>query len=307
MHLRFNSFRPNILLSICILFVLQGCSRALFLPESQPENKRVVSGKETKKKNIGGILSIPQNALLLPKGTFSMGAYSRDLESYDNERPTHKVSFQQTFYIWKTEVTQEQFEALMGYNPSHFKKCGPRCPVEQVHFHEAMAFCNALSKFEKIPACYECQHSKSQVRCKMKDHFTEYQSCKGWRLPTEAEWEYAARGNSIEARYKHLNKVAWYDKVSQKQTHPVGQKVPNDFGLFDTLGNVQEWVMDAAYRKYPLTEKVTISPLHIDRTNRVVRGGAWDKGGWYSRLSNRDSNRPTTGLNNLGFRPVKTK
>ena len=161
---------------------------------------------------------------------------SPESEEYrDSDEVQHRVTLTRAFLLQATEVTQAQYQALMGNNPSKFSNCSD-CPVEKVSWIDAIAYVNALSKKESLPACYD---SKGEVI----GGRTVY-DCKGYRLPTEAEWEYAARGGAQGARYGNLDNIAWYDGNSGRKTHPVGKKRPNSFGLYDMLGNVWEWCHD---------------------------------------------------------------
>ena len=167
----------------------------------------------------------------VPAGEFQMGSTSR--HAGDNEQPVTRVRISQGFYLGKYEVTQDEWQAVMGSNPSSFSGCG-RCPVEQVSWEDAQAFIGRLNA------------SSGGGR---------------YRLPTEAEWEYAARAGTTTDTYAGnmtqplgndpvVDGIAWYYENSGLQTHPVGQKSPNGFGLHDMLGNVWEWVGDW-YGAYP--------------------------------------------------------
>ncbi len=148
----------------------------------------------------------------IPAGEFRMGNFAVDLE-----RPITRVRISEGFWLGKYEVTQEEWESVMGSdNPSEFSGC-PRCPVERVSWNHAQDFVERLNALEGRDT---------------------------YRLPTEAEWEYAARAGTAGDRYGDLDEIAWWTGNSGRRTHPVGQKVPNEFGLHDTLGNVSEWVYD---------------------------------------------------------------
>ena len=166
--------------------------------------------------------------VLIPDGTFKMGAprsfvYAPETPA-NYSRPVHQVTISKPFYIGKYEVMQGEWEAVMGENPSHFKECGERCPVESITWEQAQEFIRKLN---------------------------EKEGSDKYRLPTEAEWEYAARGGNKKDRYGPLKDIAWSRSNGGNRTHPVGEKAPNGFGLYDTLGNVAEFVQDwfGAYRK----------------------------------------------------------
>lgn len=199
---------------------------------------------------------------LIPAGSFTMGSIHGD----DDAKPPHQV-FVDTFWMDRTEVTQEHFDKLQLSNPSHFE--GDKLPAEQVTWAQAARFCNARSKAEKLEPCYDedtgaCDFTKN-----------------GYRLPTETEWEYAARAGS-EADYafggdaRQLAAHAWFAGNSQKKTHAVAQKKSNAWGLFDMHGNVAEWCNDCygadAYAKSSGTNP------RGPATGKLycIRGGAWN-------------------------------
>lgn len=177
----------------------------------------------------------------LPPGEFLMGSPGSEKGRDSDEGPQHRVQISGGFWMMETEVTQGQYKALMGTNPSRFKSCGARCPVEKVSWYEAGVYANALSKKEGLSSCFKCSGSGTGVSCSAVSH-SGYVACKGWRLPTEAEWEYAARAGTKGARDGNLNDIAWFDGNSGSKTHTVGQKQANAWGLYDMLGNVRHEV-----------------------------------------------------------------
>ena len=211
----------------------------------------------------------------IPEGTFEMGC-SPNNTCPNNEMPAHSVTVS-SFEMLETEVTQEQYFEVTGSNPSHHSDC-PTCPVESVNWNEAKAFCEAV----------------------------------GGRFPTEAEWEYAARGGTTTKYYcgdddsDCLNDIAWYFANSDDETHPVGTRDPNDHGLYDMLGNVWEWTADWYGSDY-----YEISPAKNPQgpnsgSERVKRGGCFRNDGPL-RVSARDYADPlyVISTNGLGFRCVK--
>jgi formylglycine-generating enzyme required for sulfatase activity len=195
--------------------------------------------------------------VLVPGGTFMMGCSPGDTECDSDEKPAHSETVS-LFYMDATEVTQAQYRQAMGTNPSHFSGC-ENCPVESVDWNQARDYCSRVGK----------------------------------RLPTEAEWEYAARGGTTGARYGDLDAIAWYSKNSGSKTHPVGQKQPNAYGLYDMLGNVYEWTSDGWSDNYNASRSA-------DR--RVVRGGSWGSTPRTVRASGRGGGDPSNRFNYVGFR-----
>lgn len=199
--------------------------------------------------SFGTVLQLkgtPMEFVAIRPGTFMMGCSAGDTECYSEEKPLHEVEITKPFEIGKYQVTQAQYQEVMGANPSYFP--GPNHPVEGVSWEDAQKFC------EKLNA--------------RKDGFL-------YRLPTEAEWEYAARGGNSAARYGPLPEVAWYHDNSEGSTHPVGQKKPNGFGLYDTLGNVWEWVQDRYGQEYYSQSPDRDPPGPLSGEYRVARGGSW--------------------------------
>ena len=226
--------------------------------------------------------------------TFMMGSSDRDTEARDEERPLHKVTLTKDFLIGKYPVTQELWESVMGSNPSYFK--GVIRPVEQVSWFSVVEFCNKLSELEGLEPVYTV--NGLNVTCNW--------NAKGYRLPTEAEWEYAARAgqNFKYAGADSINEIAWYSDNSGSETHPVGQKYPNAFGLYDMSGNVWEWCWDT-YQKYsprPATDPRTTG---LDST-RIIRGGSWGEVSTCLRTSRRTMYNPRKSGRYLGFRVVRS-
>ena len=212
----------------------------------------------------------------VPGGTFTMGATSEQgSDAYDNEKPAHSVTLS-SYYIGQTEVTQALWMAVMGSNPSFFK--GDQRPVEQVSWNDCQTFISRLNA----------------------------KTGKNFRLPTEAEWEYAARGGhsggSKYAGSDNINSVAWYDDNSSDETHNVATKSPNSLGIYDMSGNVWEWCQDW-YGGYS-SSSVTNPKGHSGGDNRVNRGGSWSRLAWFSRVSVRYFNTPSYSRHYLGLRLV---
>ncbi len=207
-------------------------------------------------------------------GEFMMGSPEAE-EGRDDDELCHKVSLTKACYIGVTEVTQAQWKAVMGTEPSYFK--GADLPVEHVSWSDAVAFCKKLS--ERTGAAY--------------------------RLPTEAEWEYACRGGSAEARYGVLDDVAWYWGNSGQSTHPVATRKANAYGLHDMLGNVWEWCSDR-HRAYPAGDGAFQDPTGPALGSaRVQRGGALNVGPASCRAAARFWGGPSQRSRSVGFRVAR--
>ncbi|MDB5293002.1 MAG: hypothetical protein JWL69_4243 [Phycisphaerales bacterium] len=223
----------------------------------------------------------------LPGGTFTMGAS----DGNGDEAPPHKVTVS-PFLMDKFEVTHEMFAKVQLPDPSHWQeKESPTKPVERVRWRDAKSYCNERSVLEGLKPCYNE---------KTVDWDCDY-SASGYRLPTEAEWEYAARGGT-EMPYDFgpadkLRQYAWYAENADKKTHPVGQKKPNAFGIHDLYGNVSEWCEDVYsatyYKESPSTDPTdpTGPPSPGRDVKRVMRGGNWKAGPDACRASYREGQR----------------
>jgi formylglycine-generating enzyme required for sulfatase activity len=187
----------------------------------------------------------------------------------DEEKPQHRVRISRRFFLGMHEVSQGQYRAVMGENPSHTNQLED-LPVERVSWLDAVRFCNKLSERE-LRACYY----------RIDGEKVTFTSGNGYRLPTEAEWEYACRAGSATVYpfgddKRRLGEYAWYEGNSDLHTNPVGQKRANAWGLHDTMGNVYEWVGDWYDEKYYASSPLLDPPGAPTGSNRVVRGGSWD-------------------------------
>ena len=235
----------------------------------------------------------------IPKGPFLMGCTPEQAtECHDDESPVRMVFLSYSFAMMKSEVTQQLYHQLMSKNPSEHTDC-PRCPVENVSWFDAVQFANALSIREKYEPCYIIEEEIVTWPKKF--------SCNGWRLPTEAEWEKAARGQQ-PYRYAGADDpalIGWYESNSQSTTHHVCTKQVNDFGLCDMSGNVYEWVWDWWGHYNPFE---TFNPSGPSSgTYRTVRGGYWDFEPLVMRVADRGANTPHKQNGCIGFRLVRTK
>lgn len=214
----------------------------------------------------------------IPSGTFQMGA----VEGEGDERPVHEVEITEPFYMGAGEVTQAQWNALMDQNPSHFQ--GPFRPVDSVSWNQAQEFIRRLNEKEDTDL---------------------------YRLPTEAEWEYAARGGNQTRYYfgeprDSLPNHAWYSVNSDERTQRTEQKTSNAFGLHDVYGNVWEWTRDA-YDPTFYQRSARENPVNPGTRNapRVIRGGGWFAVSSMMRSANRGWARPNVQNTKLGFRLVR--
>lgn len=244
--------------------------------------------------------SIDMQFLLIEAGTFDMGTSNFGF----NEEPVHTVSFSHGFYMSIYETTQDNYVAIQGDNPS-FNPGGGSLPVEGVSWFDAVRFANALSVKEGLDPCYD--NDGNVIGGAGSDPYL----CQGYRLPTEAEMEYAIRAGTTTDYFfgedlSQLGNYAWYLSNSGGTSHAVGQKLPNPWGLYDMLGNVSEWVNDwysaSYYRSSPETDPV--GPF--GGSERVIRGASHrgNAGIWHSAF--RHKREPDTSSPGGGFRLVKT-
>jgi formylglycine-generating enzyme required for sulfatase activity len=202
--------------------------------------------------------------LWIPPGNYTSGCSPNDTQCFPDETPNRKTTLTKGFWLSRTEVTQAAFEKIMGYNPSVFQ--GADLPVEYVSWEEADAYCTAI----------------------------------GGRLPSEAEWEYAARAGTTGSRYGNLDEIAWYYGNAGLSTHPVGKKKPNAFGLYDMLGNVVEWTHTFYWVQH---NQENINPTGPSTAEYVeLRGGGWWDEAKLIRVSYRRHFEKTDIDYNIGFR-----
>lgn len=241
-------------------------------------------------------LDLLENVVEITSDTFVMGCTNEQgSDCYSDESPTHEVTLTRDLLMMESEVTQGFYETIMGNNPSDFS--GRMRPVERVSWYDAVEFANALSALEDLEPCYVIDGE---------DVEWTNPDCIGWRLPTEAEWEYAARvGESYKyAGSSSVESVAWYNENSARKTHGVCGKERNGYGLCDMSGNVLEWVWDwkGSYNDSPSVDPQGPTSGSI----RVVRGGGWDSLAQRVRVSYRSGHLPAVTYNIVGFRLVRS-
>ena len=242
-------------------------------PEEQPEEPETPSANQSFTVN-----GVSFTMIAVEGGTFSMGATSEQgSDADDDEKPAHKVTLSD-YYIGETEVTQELWEAVMGRNPSYFSGY-PQRPVEYVSWNNCQEFIKKLNQL----------------------------TGKNFRLPTEAEWEYAARGGNKSQGYKYsgsntIDNVAWYYSNISSQTHDVKTKQANELGIYDMSGNVLEWCQDWYDSNYYSSSPVNNPTGPTSGSTRVRRGGSWYNSALYCRVSDRCSDAPGYSDYYYGFR-----
>ena len=278
-------------------------------------------------------------------GCFNMGTPAEEDGHHPRESPVHEACITRPFHMKETEVTQGEWRALMGSNRSFFRYCGDNCPVERVGWWDALDYCNRLSQLNGLEQCYSLDTCKGRpgergFRCENVSFVGP--ACEGYRLPTEAEWEYAARAGTAGSTYDGeptrrgcssdpiLSPLGWYcgnsavayrgcQNIHKKSygwgpkcagTKPVKKRRPNAWGLYDMLGNVSEWVWDfksADYEGLPTDDSTGAATGR----NRIIRGGAYHLQVSHARTGARRSAGPVcnaedAGYSAVGFRPVRT-
>ncbi len=234
------------------------------------------------KEHVWTIPGINMKMVYVEPGTFMMGSPGE--KDSDEDETFHKVTVTRGYWIGVYEVRQREYQAVMNENPSNFK--GDDFPVESVNWHDAVKFCDKLNKLyaASLPPGYV------------------------YRLPTEAEWEYAARGGKKSGGFRYsggddLSVVGWYDGNSGDTAHETGTKLPNELGIYDMSGNVSEWCHDW-YEKYSGADQQDPSGAEENSAYRIHRGGAWDSKSRNCRLADRDFYLPGSPNIDIGFRVV---
>ncbi|GHT91350.1 hypothetical protein AGMMS49545_07090 [Betaproteobacteria bacterium] len=258
------------LLSGGFLFACSDSGKAPAAPDAAAQQSaRVESTFDATAMNDIGV-----EFVLIPAGEFMMGCGANDIACEDDEKPQHRVKIKRPFYLGKYEVTQSEWEIVMPENPSRSR--GDNKPVDNVSWDDVQTFIQRLNDME---------------------------GTRKYRLPTEEEWEYAARAGTGGTYHfgddvTHLGRYAWYDGNSGGHSHPVGQKHVNPWGLYDMHGNVWEWVADAYRANYDVRgSDKSDKPLP-----RVLRGGSWNINSWSLRAAFRSGSKPDIRNEAYGFR-----
>lgn len=243
-------------------------------------------------------VEVRPNLVMVLKGSFTMGSPAGEAGRGLDE-VQHTVTLTTDFWMAESEVTQKQYRNLMGSNPANF--IGDDLPVENVNWSDAVAYCNTLSLIEGLTPCYQISGTTVAWPSGVK--------CTGYRLPTEAEWEYAANPatlpRTVYAGSNTVDGVAWYDLNAGNTTHAVKTKTANGRGLYDLSGNLWEWVWDyyqSNYATLPATDP--IGPA--TGGNRMVRGGSWFLPSTDARVARRFSISPAVRGNVMGIRFVRS-
>ena len=249
-------------------------SRQLLTRQQQVQSNVISSPPKSFVEDLGN--GVKLEMVLIPKGSFLMGSSDSDPDALEWEKPQHQVEITQAFYLGKYQITQGQWQTIVGYNPARFQK-GDRYPVEQVSWNDCRTFLNQLNQ----------------------------KTGKQYRLPSEAEWEYACQAGRTSRYFfgddaEQLGKYCWFSQNSGDRPQAVGQKQPNNFGLFDMYGNVWEWCEDSFTDNYntPRTQK----PFVNSSATKVLRGGAWYNHPKDYRSAHRDYSNREFGLITCGFR-----
>lgn len=299
-----------------LLSIFCGCLSNCANPasNSSPQNNSELSTTQT----------IPIKLTLIEPGTFKMGALATEFQSDSNEYPQHLVTLTKPYYIGVYEVTQGEYTEVMGFNPST-QKGDSRLPVETLSWFDAIAFCNALSIKNGLDSCYVITNIKMES-----EHITEAtvvweKEANGYRLPTEAEWEFACRagtttpfpfGTTIGSEKANYDgKVSYLNRDGVEHLHndtkgifrqvklPVDSLAANSWGLYNIVGNVFEWVWDY-YGQYPEAEQINpTGPSNGEY--RVRRSGAFGSPGYHMRSALRHDVPPGLFLFHQGLRVVK--
>ncbi len=239
----------------------------------------------------------------VPAGRVSLGCTKGQAGfCHKGEKPVHSVTFSRDLWVGRTEVTQGLYTEVMGSSPHRFEGCGDSCPVESVSWTDAVVFANTLSEREGVESCYQIDGDTVT--------WPRGVECTGYRLPTEAEWEYFARAGEDRpyGQTDDVSAAGWTVANAKGRPHPVGEKLPNAWGIYDTVGNVWEWTWDwqAKYRRKALVDPT--GPLDPPKKDprRVLRGGSWVMFTSVATVATRNGHSPSRADSNIGLRLVRT-
>lgn len=313
--------RPVTLASSALLLLACGASAGA------DEDQAADAGSDTDPADAGDVQT-PDAAIIpdepwidIEAGSFNMG--SPDLEACrESDETLHKVTLTRGFKMSSRETTQAQYTDVVGYNPSYRPECGPDCPVEDLNWHMAVTYCNALSPAESLAECYECTGENENVQCTVNPEYTgdgaSIYDCPGYRLPTDAEWEYAYRADTETSLYSGAlpptecsgdstlaADIGWFNKTATGTMHPVGMLQPNNWGLYDMGGNMQEWTHDF-YQADLGTEDVTDPLITEDAGRGVIRGGSFAHAAEDMRGAHRKQQTKVNRGTSLGVRCVRS-
>ena len=251
--------------------------------------------------------SVPAGWRRIEPGTFLMGSPESGDGSYDDKGEQHEMVISHPFLLQSTPVTQSEWFKLMGTEPWYCDEFGSEAPVEGVSWYDAVYYCNALSRSQNLEECYIFKGLKGEVGEDLTIDVVEFKGlgCPGYRLPTEAEWEYAARAGSDGSRHaSKLDDIAWYKGNTDETTYPVGQKDANLWGLYDMLGNVWEWCWDWEEDYSSKSQKDSMGPN--TGSVRILRGGSWQNGAHRCCSASRRSCDPDVRDDDAGFRLARS-
>jgi formylglycine-generating enzyme required for sulfatase activity/tRNA A-37 threonylcarbamoyl transferase component Bud32/ribosomal protein L40E len=244
----------------------------------------------------------------IPGGRFYMGSHDSDEYLRNNEHPQHRVIIPKNLFVSVYPVTQGNFQELMEYNPSVSTE-NELCPADSVTWFSAVEFCNKMSELESLSPFYELKAVRRRSNGSIEKAEVNVLGGDGYRLLTEAEWEYACRAGGITPwcfgdQVLDVGEYAWYYDNSSMETHPVGERKPNSWGLFDMHGNVMEWCHDwygdFYYSQCSEEEENPTGPM--EGSAKTLRGGAWQFGAEATRCAYRNSSSPDTASSVIGFR-----
>ncbi len=300
---RRNAFevRPGPMFSHQLDSLVQRLEQTLSAPVLQrpPVTPPVDRSQRDRVTTPGNIItnSLGMKLAAIPAGRFMMGSPENEPKRCDDEGPQREVELTKGFYLGVYPVTQDEYQQVVGNNPSHFTGDGRR-PVETVTWFDAVAFCNRLSEREQLTPFYAAEGERVQIA-----------GGNGYRLPTEAEWEFACRAGTTTRWWfgedeKPLAEFAWYSSNSAGTTHPVGEKPANPWGLHDVHGNVWEWCQDWFG---PYTSNRQTDPTGPESgVGRVLRGGSWVLSPRLCRSAFRVTDLPVNRFYYVGFRVART-